>query len=419
MILSHPTGNQNVRNAALAIARAGMLDEFWTCIQWREGGVIDRVVPANLRSELRRRSFPLELSPFIRTWPVREWGRQVAGRLGASRFANGESAPFSVDAVYDSLDRRVARRLITGKRVDAVYAYDGGALKSFRAAKQEGIITIYEHPITHWRKVRRLQEEEADLHPEWRPTLRALLDSAEKFDRKDEEIALADLIIAPSAFARDSLSAAPINNAPIHIIPYGAPPLAAERESRASKDKLKVLFVGGLSQAKGLGYLLEAAQNLESAIELTLIGQRLSPSIPSPEALSRWRWFPSLAHSGVIEQMAVHDVLVLPSLHEGFPLVLLEAMSQSLPVIASHNTGAGDLIVDGREGFLIPIRSADAIQEKLEILIRDRMKLREMAKAARQTAGRCSWEAYGCRLNEILSGAIPVSLSPSRSAALV
>jgi len=111
-----------------------------------------------------------------------------------------------------------------------------------------------------------------------------------------------------------------------------------------------------------------------------------------------------------LRQMALHDVFVLPSLHEGFALVLLEAMSQGLPLIATSNTGIGDILTDEREGFLIPIRSADAIVEKLEQLIRNRELLAEMSAAAKRTAAQCSWDGYERRLVSILE---PVIRPPS------
>ena len=211
ILLSHPTANQNVRQTALALAEARLLEEFWTCVHWKQGGLFDRlssVIP-RLQSELRRRSFPTELAPFIRTHPGQEWGRLVAGQLGWGSPTRGKHGPFSVDAVYLALDRRVAARVNSGLTIKAVYAYDGGALATFRAAKKHGLTCIYEHPTIYWRMVRELQREEAELHPEWAPTLGALVDSEEKLARKDEELALADLVVTASTFARESVARAP------------------------------------------------------------------------------------------------------------------------------------------------------------------------------------------------------------------
>ncbi len=396
ILVSHPTANQNVRQTALALAEAGLLAEFWTCVNWRCGGALDRVVAFSqrLRNELRRRSFPPELAPFIRAVAAREWGRQLASQLGWTSLMKSETGIFSIDAVYRSLDRRVARRLYTPGRIRAVYAYDDGALQSFQSAKRLGLTCIYEHPIVYWRKVRQLQREEAELQPAWAPTLGALTDSEEKLARKDEELALADLIITPSNFSRASLADAPQVRAPIRVLPYGTYSLGEKPAEKPAAGKLRVLFVGALTQAKGLAYLLAAVARLAGAIEFTLIGRRVSATIPAPALLDKYRWIPSLPHDELLAEMSRHDVLVLPSLHEGFGLVMSEAMSQGLVVITTPQTGGPDLIAEGVDGFIVPIRSAEAIEEKLALLARDGDRLRSMQDAARRKAATLTWENY-------------------------
>jgi len=82
ILLSHPTANQNVRQAALAFAENGLLSEFWTCLHWKDDGFFDRYCPTRVRRELRRRSFSNQLEPFIRTLPWREAGRLLSQQLG-------------------------------------------------------------------------------------------------------------------------------------------------------------------------------------------------------------------------------------------------------------------------------------------------------------------------------------------------
>lgn len=392
IILSHPTANQNVRQTALALAEASLLEEFWTCVNWRRGGLLDRSLGWNerLRNELRRRSFPDELAPFLRTHAWREWGRQFAGQLGW----NGLPQVFGIDAVYTSLDRRVAERLRRPGTLSAVYAYDAGALETFRVAKQRGLTCLYEHPIIYWRAVRELQREEAELQPAWASTLGALADSNEKLARKDEEIALADLIITASSFSKESVAGAPGLTAPVRVIPYGTDSLGQMPALKTRGEKLRVLFVGSLTQAKGLGYLLEAVNRLGPAVDFTLIGRRVSDVMPTTAMLAPHRWIASLPHGELLVEMSRHDVLVLPSLHEGFGLVMSEAMSRGLPVITTAHTAGPDLITDGVDGFIIPIRSADAIEEKLALLARNRDRLIAMQQAAARTAATQTWKNY-------------------------
>ncbi len=400
ILLSHPTANQNVRQTALAFADAHLLREFWTGVNWKRDSLLDRLAgfSPRIRSELRRRSFAPELVPFIRTDPAREWLRLAVEQLGWKRLTRDEHALFSVDAVYQSLDRRVAERIASGLTIKAVYAYDDGALATFRAARERGIRCIYEHPVVSWRIVRQLQQEEAELHPEWAPTLGALRDSEEKLARKDEELALADLVVTASSFARESVLRAPKLNAPVAVIPYGTQGATGIRPGRSAPGKLRVLFVGALSQAKGLGYVLEAVERLGGEAEFTLIGRRVSPTVPAPAVLDKYRWLPSLPHDELLREMSRHDVLLFPSLHEGFGLVMTEAMSQGLVVITTPHTAGPDLISDGANGFIVPIRSSAAIEEKLALLLHDPERLRALQEAAREKARTLTWENYRQRL---------------------
>ena len=161
-----------------------------------------------------------------------------------------------------------------------------------------------------------------------------------------------------------------------------------------------MLFAGSLGQRKGLSYLLAAVERLAGHVELTLLGSKTVEGCDALDAAVRiHRWIPSLPHAAVLEEMERQDVLVFPSLFEGFGLVILEAMSRGLPVIATSHTAAPDLLVDGEEGFIVPIRSADAIVEKLEILLREPERLRTMQAAALARAGVHRWQDYRQRLS--------------------
>jgi alpha-maltose-1-phosphate synthase len=213
--------------------------------------------------------------------------------------------------------------------------------------------------------------------------------------RKDEELALAHHILVPSEFVRKTLSAAASISAPISVVPYGAPAILPRREPRSTPaGKLKVIFVGALTQRKGLSYLLKAVERCQRSVTLTLIGRKVGESRALNQALRLHRWIPSLPHAEVLEEIRRHDVMVFPSLFEGFGLVLLEAMSQGVPVIATTHSAAPDFLSDGDNGFLVPIRNAEAIGEKLELLLSDRSQLAAISEAALRTAGLHSWRRY-------------------------
>ncbi|MCC5838581.1 MAG: glycosyltransferase family 4 protein [Opitutales bacterium] len=398
--LIHPTGNANVRAVADALARHQLLEQFHTCLAdgvGVSGKVLRKLAPDT--SARRRFDLPTEC---IRTHPLRELTRQLAPRLKLPALTRHETGWASVDAIYHALDRTAAKGLdASGLR--GVYAYEDGALATFTAARKRGLLCAYDLPIAYWRLGRQIQSEEAELQPEWAGTLDAMRDSPEKLERKDRELAAANIVFCASTFTQRSLELYPGGlDKPVIQITYGAPPLpptenrTPNTEHRTPRSPLRVLFVGGLSQRKGLSYLFEAVGQAHKAIELTIIGRRPGRTCAALEAaLAQHRHIDTLPHSGVLEEMARADVFVFPSLFEGFGLVLLEAMSRGLPCITTPHTAGPDIITDGRDGYIVPIRDAAAIASRLEYLHADRDALGALGLAAQATANRLSWEAYG------------------------
>jgi glycosyltransferase involved in cell wall biosynthesis len=404
VLLSHPTGNANAREAAKALNDAALLSEFWTSVYWRRDHPLNSVLPSSLSRELGRRAFPQARPSQVRVHPCLEMARLLAIRFGLSGLVKHEVGRFSVDAIYRSLDRRVATRLKRKPKVSAVYAYEDGAVESFRAAQDLGIKTIYELPIGHWRSYRELMELEAALQPDWAMTLPGISDSAEKRNRKDEELARASRILVPSHYVRETLRGAGTLTAQITVVPYGAPTvkIPVQGSSRPLVRKLRVIFIGSLSQRKGVSYLLDAIEKLGSAVELTLIGRRVGECRPLDSALKVHRWIPSLSHTEVLQELQHHDVMAFPSLFEGCALVVLEAMACGVPVITTPNGAAPDIIHDGQDGFIVPIRDSEALAEKLELLSNDRALLASMGHAALHTATQHSWQLYRERLAEMV-----------------
>ena len=138
MVLSHPTGNEFVRQALIAFDEVGMLGEFWTTLSWNRDSLVNQLLPVSLCELLRRRSYPAAIRSRTRTVPWREIGRLVCGAC-------------SVDAVSLGLDEKVAARLRRMENCDVIYAYEDAARQSFRFAAQRGIARIYDLPIGYWK----------------------------------------------------------------------------------------------------------------------------------------------------------------------------------------------------------------------------------------------------------------------------
>lgn len=393
VILSHAFGNQNVRQALLVLSQTERLDRYQTGLFWDSRWKINRWLPRRVTTELNRRSYPQIPSRHIFSTPLREAGRLLALRFGLSAMTEWDR-PLSERTIRASVDRATARA-IRRWRPGAVYAYEGGAQQTFQAGRREGTLCIYELPSGYWRFELDLMREEAVLRPEYADTMLRLKLSGEALDIHDEELKLADFVIVPSQHVCRTLQGAPVLAEKVRVIPYGADESDGPRRPLGhSGRKLRVLFVGGLTQRKGIGYLIDAVRMMGSALEFTIVGTKIGHCEPIEAATRSYRWISGAPHREILAEMARHDVLALPSLSDGFGLVIPEALSRGLPVVTTINSGGPEIVRDGRDGFFVPIRSAEAIAEKLELLNKDRDLLDYMSSSARKRAREISWIRY-------------------------
>ncbi len=154
------------------------------------------------------------------------------------------------------------------------------------------------------------------------------------------------------------------------------------------------LFVGRLSPMKGPQFLLQALEDLQ--ISCLLVGD--GPYMEELKALSQQLGISSrVTFSGLLPRADVKDLyggalfFVLPTLKEGNPLVILEAMSSSLPVISTDVSGIPDIVKDGYNGFVVPPEDMKSLRDRMKILVRDEPLRKVMSSHARETALANDW----------------------------
>ena len=381
--VSHPTGNAFVRALLEGLEKERMLARFFTTL-----------------NGFGRRSYPVPPER-IETSPARELARLALARFetGLTRHERGWA---SVDGVYRALDRKVADWLRTAHGELAwVYGYEDGALTTFRAAGEMGIGRAYELPIAYWETTRRLLREEAERLPEWEPTLGATRDSDEKMERKTEELELAEKVICPSEFVRESLPEAARGKC--RVARFGSPESFSPGRKQRKQRGLRVLFAGALTQRKGLGDLFEAMKRLgRSDVELVVMGATIAPMDFYRKQFAGFVYEAPRRRDGVLALMGSCDVLVLPSIVEGRALVQQEAMSQGLALVATRNAGGEDLIEEEETGFLVPIRAPEEIAARLARLADDKSLLEKMKEGARRKAAEYKWADYAGGISRFL-----------------
>ena len=400
VVLSNPTGNTIVRAIARALRRVGWLESLYTTIAFPDPG--SSWLPKPVRSQLLRRHFEVEYE-LIHTHPWLESVRLIASAVGYRSIARPGGAA-SVEAVYREFDRHVAKAIASNRvpaGVRAAYAYEDAAEHTFEAAHRRDMACIYEMPIAHWQTVQRLLHEEAQRLPAWRQTIQGLDDSPAKLERKVREIELADTIIVPSRFVLESLPA-PVRAAKRCVLaPFGAPsPNARAGESgRQVGGPLRVIFAGAMTQRKGLGDLFAAMRLLNRPdVDLVVLGALNAPLSFYRSQYPGFVYEGTRPHADVLRIMRSCDVFVLPALVEGRALVQLEALASGLPLIVTAHTGGDDLVEEGRTGFTIPIRSPEAIAERIAWFADHRDALAEMRRHAIRKAAETSWLHYENRV---------------------
>jgi len=401
VIFSHPTGNANSRAAADGLLEKSLLSEFHTSIAVFPESLLYKTASVNALAELKRRTFNPKLKEFTITHPFLETARLIASKSGFKNLVAHETGPFCIDAIYSGIDKNVADVLSRKAKstVKAVYGYEDAAMQSFTKAKEAGIQCLYDLPIGYWRSARKYLEAELEIWPEWAPTLGGFKDSKAKLDRKDEELRLADTIFVASSFTAKTLTDYPGKLAQVEVIPYGFPDVGANRNYARKSDKIKLLFVGGLSQRKGLANLFAAVEKLSNHVELTIVGGKGTEDCQAlNKALSKYKWIPSLPHAEILNLMRENDVLVFPSLFEGFGLVITEAMSQGTPVITTDRTAGADLINHGHNGWIVEAGSTNALQYAIENIIANPELIEAVGTQAKETARQRPWAAYGQEL---------------------
>lgn len=402
ILLFHPTGNANVRALAEGLVKKDILVSFYTCIALFENSLFYKFFRLPLLRNFYRRTFPLVLKNYTHIRPYKELGRVVAERVGWKKVIKHEKGRFSIDEVYHDLDYYVSSKL---KFINAVYAYEDGALKTFERAKENGIKCLYDLPTGYWRAHEKFLGMERKSRPEWTDTLRNFMDSEPKLRRKDKELFLADVIIVASNFTKETLKLYPGQLAPILVVPYGFPEIYRERTYSSIRNrKLRLLFVGGLTQAKGIANVLEAAEHLKESVVLTIVGRKgVKECAPLEKELLKHKWIASLPHKEVLSLMRTQDVFIFPSLFEGYGLVITEAMSQGTPVITTTRTCGRDFIKDGINGWLVTAGDSQAIIHKVQEILNKPDCIPTVGRAALATAQGLPMESYSERLVEAIN----------------
>ncbi len=393
---------------ARALALRGRLERLYTDICSVKGwprmlrAVPKGLLPASAR-RLRGRApdgVPAESIPAFTAF-----GREYAARRNRARTPT-EATAEHLRAGGEFCD------LVLGAGLGSaagVYAFNSAALELLLGARERGLLAVVEQTIAPREVEAKLLRREREAFPHWAPE-NSKDDLTDEFAARERaEWDAAALVLCGSEFVRRGIAACGGPADRCRIVPYGIDGRfrVADRRSSAAiggcfHDRLRVLTVGEVGLRKGSPYLLDAAKRTAGLARFRMVGScdvprrvkrelgahvELIGPVPRPEMRAQYEWA---------------DVFALPSSCEGSATVAYEALAAGLPVICTPNTGS--VVRDGFDGFIVPVRDADALAERIALLAERRERLEGLSANAARTAGRFTLEAYAGRLLGALDG---------------
>ena len=390
-------------------AQAGALRRLYTdaCASVGVLSVARRMIPTRLRApDLRRllgRTLPPELAPElveVATWST------VHERI-ERRFAGGHS---SVLTTHERLRRRILAAGFEG--ANCFYCVDNCDLNLMLAARDAGLALIYEQLINP--SVGRVLRDERRLYPGIeREDPEELIEGG--IARDIEVFRTADAVICASEFVRDDVLSLAGPTAHPALVPYGVH--AEWLEVPRAPVPGRILFVGTVGLRKGNHYLAEATRLLKARgvrCEVRVIGP-YDPNVIARPEFQGPTYVGQVPREVVRAEFALADVFTIPTIADGFAIVHLEAFACGLPVVTTPNCGSQ--VRHGEDGFVVPIRDARALADRLQQLVEDRELRDRMSRNATQRARELNWSRFGQRLVTVTRDALRAATERNASKA--
>lgn len=206
----------------------------------------------------------------------------------------------------------------------------------------------------------------------------------------------------------------------VWLVPNGVGPEFFHVRSSSPGIATKILFVGTWIDHKGIYYLARGFEELLRVIpeaRLTIAGclepeekVRRCFAKTAQGALDVW---PFVARAEMSSLYAEHEIFVLPSLMEGMPLVLLEAMASGMPVVTSESSGMTDLVEDSHDGLFVIPGDTDSLTAALVRLCRNPELRLRLGNAAQEKMKRYTWKQAALRTEMIFQRAMGVGTHAS------
>ena len=171
----------------------------------------------------------------------------------------------------------------------------------------------------------------------------------------------------------------------------------------ALNNPIVFVYVGRISYAKGVHYLLNAFKDLKRTdYKLILVGQNFD-NFNFDKTDKNIEYLGYKSHNELANILSESDINITASLFDGFALTVLEGFAFNLPVICTTNVGIKDYIIEGKNGFVVEAFNSNCIKEKVEFLLNNKDKLRQMKENILNSKNLLTQENYQINLLNIIN----------------
>lgn len=409
VIVAHPAQQHSYR-LATALNNEGILFKYITTVYYKSNS-LTKLVAKLLKGKFKKKAEGRRCGCLPDALVTQYC--ELAGLLKLLALNINAFGRFYYGLKYGTADEfaKSVAEYAVDNNVDAVITYDDSSPLLFEIlkSKKSNIVKILDMSAANLHYMKKIYDYDTVLMPQFADRLRyenAKVWNNDIMCRALREIQNSDYFLVPSSFVAKSLYYSGVSEEQILLCPYGVDveQFSCKEYPIIDNEKpLSFIYVGGVKELKGISYLLEAFKEIPQELAtLTVVGNFNISDTDIQPYIGKVKFTGSVLHSEVPQLLKESDVFVFPSLGEGLSLSTLEAAACGLPLIVSENSGVNDYMENGKEGYIIPIQSIEAIRKAVFLYINNPKQIKQMGLAARSMALKFTWDAYYSKAGKII-----------------
>lgn len=397
IVVAHPYQQHSFRTA-VAIDKTGLLDKYITTVYYRKGSLTKFFINI-LTGDNKKRAAGRKCNELSddKIYQISEFSSLIL--LLLSRVDKRKKIYSCFNSfVLKRFNRKLALYLVRNK-IDVVILYDTVCADCIKWLKKYNASTkvVIDMSAPNFIYMDEMFNNDIEINKSCSQELYSEMKTRSykrKLDYSKVETASADYFLAASSLTQKSLQFSGIDSKRIIICRYGID-INGSYIPKEHTNKLSIVFIGDVTQKKGFHYFSRLIDELGNEnFVYHVLGQYTEDNIWYDRLKNKCVFHGYVTHDVVINVCKKMDIIIFPSLADGFGLSVLDAMSNGVIPFVSSNAGVSDLIHQGENGFVFEPSDIDSILPEIRLLVCDNKKREEISKRAYETAKALKWDNY-------------------------